>query len=386
MRTHPVTTGLGLGVAGLLLCGLGLVVEPRQTYASYLAAYATGLSLGLGALSLVMISHVTGARWFVALRRLTEGVAATLPFFAVLFLPLLFGLQELYPWIPPLEALGSRVRESVEAKRAYLNVPFFLVRAAIYFGVWSALSLCLHRWSIRQDREASVDFSRRQRALSAGGLPALALTLSFAAFDWLMSLSPAWSSPIYGVYYFAGAVVGALALLAVLALAFERAGLLTDVVAAEHYHALGKLLLTFVLFWTYIAFSQFFIVWIANVPAEVSWYLPRTRGSWGALALLLVLGHFALPFLLLLPRDAKRSPVVLASLGCWLLVMHYVDIYWLVLPELHGAGVRPHWLDLAALAAVGGLALAYGAWQLRGHPLVARGDPDLEPSLGHVRA
>lgn len=373
--------GLGVGLAGVLLCGVGLVTRPRDAFFSYLAAFAYGLSLALGALILVMIGHVTAARWFVVLRRLAESIAATLPAFALLFLPLLLGLQELYPWVPPLEGVEPAVREKILKKGAYLNVPAFLLRAALYFTVWTLLAELLRRWSARQDLEPSPELVRRQRALSAGGLVAVALTLSFAAFDWLMALSPEWYSTIFGVYYFAGGFLGALALLAVVAFGSERAGLLSGLVATAHYQVLGKLLLTFVIFWAYIAFSQLLVIWIGNIPVEVSWYLPRTRGSWSALGAGLIAGHFALPFLLLLSREAKTRPAVLAGIGAWLLLMHYLDLYWLVFPARDPGGVRPHWLDLAALAAVLGLALAYGAWQFRGRAPVPVGDPDLEASL-----
>lgn len=367
---HPggrqlVSRALALGVGGLLLFGLGLLLDPRQALMSYLAAYATMLSLGLGALTLVMISNITGARWFAPFRRPAEAVAATAPLFALLFLPLVFGLRDVYPWVPPAASLGPAAKASLEAKRIYLNVPFFLLRAVLYFAVWIATSLLLRHWSVRQEMQSMERPARRTRALSAGGLPAVGLTLSFAAFDWLMSLSPAWFSTIYGLYYFAGAFLGALALLAAVTPGAERARLLGGTVSGDEYHALGKLLLTFVVFWAYIAFSQLLIIWIADVPQEVSWYLPRLGGSWGGLALVLLVGQFGLPFLLLLFRGVKRSPRVLAKIGFWLLLMHYLDVYWLVLPQLWPAGVHLHWLDLVTLTAVGGLTLAYVGWQLR---------------------
>jgi hypothetical protein len=362
-----MAAGTVTGVLGLLLFGIGLRVDPHQALLSYLVAYATGLSLALGALALVMIGHLTGAAWLAPLRHAAESIATTTPIFAVLFLPLAAGLHRIYPWARPMSLLSEPTRESIEAKAAYLNVPFFLVRAAVYFAVWITVGALLRRWSICQVRERSDHLLRAQRALSAATFPAVGLTLSFAAFDWMMSLSPEWFSTIYGVYFFAGGFLGALALLAVVSSSGFRAGLLPTV-PEDSYHALGKLLLTFVMFWAYVAFCQLFIIWIADLPVEVAWYAPRLHGSWAAVALLLLLGNFVAPFLVLLFRTAKRTPAVLAATGGWLLAMHYLDVYWLLMPELHVSGVRVHWLDLATLAGVTGPALAFGTWQLRRVP------------------
>jgi hypothetical protein len=358
-----LAAGLVLAVLGLLLLALGLLFDARQALMSYLAAYAAGLSIVLGALMLVMTCNITGARWFAAFRRPAEAIAASTPIFAVLFLPLALGLSRVYPWAPA--AAGDR--------RIWLNAPFFLVRAAIYFAVWIAVGLLLRRWSPGPGAWAAERVDGRTRALSAGGLPAVAFAFSFAAFDWLMSLSPAWFSTIYGVYVFAGGFLGALALLAVVGPRAGRAGSPGAAASADDYHKLGNLLLTFTVFWAYIAFSQFLIIWIADVPQEVAWYVPRLGDGWRWLALVVLVGQFALPFLVLLLRSVKRSPGKLAKVGAWLLVMHYLDVYWLVLPQLHPGGIHPHWLDLAALCAVGGCAVAYVTWLLGRAALVPAG-------------
>ena len=354
------TAGWLLAVVGLLLCALGLLMNARQALLSYLAAYAAGLSIVLGALMLVMTCNITGARWFTAFRQPAEALAASAPLFAVLFLPIALGLSRVYPWVG---AAG-------DDRRVWLDASFFLVRAAVYFIVWIVIGLLLRRWSLRNAARRAERVDGRSRALSAGGLPAVAFTLSFAAFDWLMSLSPAWFSTIYGVYYFAGGFLGALALLAVAGPRSGGAGLAGAPAMADDSHSLGNLLLTFTVFWAYIAFSQLLIIWIADVPQEVAWYIPRLGGSWGWLALAVLVGQFALPFLALLLRSVKRSPRTLAKIGAWLLLMHYLDVYWLVLPQLHSGGIHPHWLDLAALCAIGGSAMAYVAWLLRRGALV----------------
>jgi hypothetical protein len=338
-----------LALIGAVLFAVGLLVDARQALLSYLAAYAAAWSIAVGALMLVMTCNITGARWFAPFRPLAESIAASMPVFVALFLPIAIGLPRVYPWA----GAGGR--------SAWLDSGFFLVRAVVYFATWIVVGLLLRRWSPARSAEPGARPDGRTRALSAGALPAVAFAFSFAAFDWLMSLAPRWFSTIYGVYVFAGGFLGALALLAA---ARPRA-------AVEDFRKLGNLLLTFVVFWAYIAFSQFFIIWIADVPQEVAWYVPRLAGSWGWLALAVVLGQFALPFLLLLLLSVKRSPSRLAALGAWLLVMHYLDVYWLVLPQLHAGGIRPHWLDLAGIALVPGAVIAYARWQHRRNPAAA---------------
>ncbi len=365
----------GVGAVGLLLCLLGAWIDPRQAAFSYLAAFACWLALALGALIMVMIAHCTGASWFVMMRRVTESVAATLPLLALLFIPILFALPELYPWARPLASLSDEVREAVAAKAGYFSTTFFIVRAVIYFAIWIGVSHFLHAWSVRRDRTPDPALVHRQRVLAAVGLPPVAFALTFASFDWVMSLAPQWISTMFGVYYFAGGIVAALGLVAVLDLALERAGVLAGEITPSHYHALGKLLLTFVIFWGYVAYAQYFIIWIADVPAEAGWYAPRLRGSWGVVAGAIALGRFALPFLALLSWQLKRRGASLAAVGGWLVLFHCLDLYWLVLPALHPRGVSLHWLDLAAFAGVGGAALAFGCRRFLAHAPTPQDDP-----------
>lgn len=346
---------LAIGLAGLGGSALGLLTDPHQVWMSYLAAFATGLSIVLGTLILVAITHLTGARWFDPIRRLALDVTGTLPIFALLFLLLLPGLPALYPW----------VHARYLPNRTYLNVPFFLARAAAYFGIWIGVGVLLRRWALGRSPAAALPPAPRERALSAVALPALGLSLTFAAFDWFMSLTPLWSSTIYGVYWFAGGFLGALALIALLA--FLGAGRASEDVRVtrRQWYALGALMLTFVLFWGYIAYCQYFVIWIGDVPAEVAWYLPRVRGSWGVMALVLLFGQLVIPTLVLLLHAAKTNARVLAAVSGWLLLMHYLDAYWVLLPELHPGAVHAHWLDLTTLAAVGGTTTAYGGWLRR---------------------
>jgi hypothetical protein len=384
-----IVPSAALALVGLVVWAVALVGHPEEALFAYLAAFVFAVTVVLGVLCLVMITHAAGAQWFVVIRRLAEGVAGTLPLFALLILPVLFGVGRLYPWVPPLAGLSAKAREVIHAKDAYLNVPFFVVRAGIYLAVWSALAILLRRWSFHQDEGRAAP---RERAVlvSGLGLMVFAFTVHFAAVDWLMSLSPEWVSTVFGVYVFIGGMVGGVALLVLLTRAAERGGALAGRVSSAHYHALGRLQLVFVIFWAYIAYAQGFLVWIADEPAEAKWYLARWDGGWRWMLWALIVGHFFLPFLALLSRRLKRSPSSLAGVAVWLLALHYVDVLWLVLPalaagSLGGPPAGPTWeylwIDLAALAWMVGAVLAFGAWRLAGRPLVPRRDPRLARSM-----
>lgn len=359
---------------------------PRRLQFAWLASVLLPLSLGLGALFFVLLHHLVGAGWSVALRRLAEQTAATLPWSTLLLapvvLPTLFGHGALFPWADPHHVAEH---ELLQHKQAYLNAPFFTLRWLLYAGAWTLLARWFTAQSEHQDRDAdprrTLDMQRR----SAPAMLVFALTTTFAAFDFVMSLAPEWYSTIFGVYLFAGAVVGFLAFLILLALGLERAGALSGVLRTEHLHDLGRLLFAFVFFWGYIAFSQYLLIWYANIPEETAWYRVRQESGWAPLSLSLVIAHFLVPFAALLSRHTKRRRGSLAFLAGWVLVMHAVDLVWLVLPALGGG---PRWgaLELAALLAALSLwALALLRRLARG-PLVAVGDPRLHESLTYSAA
>jgi len=367
-----------LGVVGLVI---GAFLAPRQLFPAYLVAYAYAVSIALGALIFLMIGHAMNAGWPVVLRRLTETIVGSLPALALLFIPILFGLHLLYPWTRP-EALSDEVaRHAVLAKHAYLNVPSFLSRTAAYLVVWVVIGERLRRWSLERDADPSANVDRRLRALSAGTLPLVALTFSFAGFDWLMSLTPTWFSTMYPVYWFAGGFVAALALLTVLTFAAQRAGLLPEI-TLFHYYALGRMLLAFVIFWAYTAYFQFFLIWIANRPDEVTFYIERARGPWYPATVALVVAQFVVPFFALLSYRLKHRPPLLAAVAAWIFAAHYLDVHWLVIPTF-----RPltpyHWLDAAALLAVGGACTAFSLLRLRGHAMIPVHDPALPRAIAY---
>ncbi|WP_437668707.1 hypothetical protein [Sorangium sp. So ce131] len=372
-----VAWSLGLALLGGLLLVAGAFVDPTRLFYAYLAAYTYAVSTVVGALIFLMTCHAMGATWPVAVRRLVEAILGALPALAVLFVPLLFGLGSLYgEWLRPESIEDEHVRAIVLHKTPYLNLPFFLVRTGIYFVVWLVLAALLRHGSLRGDARPELALGGRLRAISVAGLPLVALALSFAAFDWLMSLQPTWVSTMFPVYVFAGGFVAAIALLTVIAFASDRAGLLPGL-NTSHYYALGRLLLAFTIFWAYAAFFQFMLMWLADRPEEAEFYLHRAHGPWGAVSLALVLARFVIPFLVLLNYGIKRRPAWLAAVAAWILAAHYIDLHWLVVPDAPGERAPYHWLDLAALLAVVGPCVALAALRLRGKPLVPVNDPAL---------
>jgi hypothetical protein len=368
----------GLAALGAVACAILGAGNPKQFFFSWLVSFLFFLSLAVGALFFVLIQYASQGGWGIVVRRIGETVFATIPVMAVLFLPLLLGLHHLYEWTHP-EAVEHDAL--LRWKSPFLNVPFFLIRAALYFGCWSLIALFYYRLSHTQDATGDPAVTARLRRFAGPAIIVLALTQTFASFDWIMSLTPHWYSTMFGVYFFAGAFVGFIALLSVVAPAMGRAGLLDTVISAEHLHDIGKFLFAFTAFWAYIAFSQFFLVWYANLPEETVFFKARLEGSWKAVSILLMAGHFGIPFFYLMGRAVKRKGWTLAVGGAWILAMHFVDLYWQVMPTLHPEGLRPAALDVAAFVAVGGCFVAAASWLMRRQALVPVRDPRLAESL-----
>jgi hypothetical protein len=368
---------------GIVACAILGAANPKQFFFSWLVSFLFFLSLALGALFFVLIQYATQGGWGIVVRRIGETTFVTIPVMAALFLPVLFGLRDLYSWTVP----GAAEHDALlHWKAPYLNVPFFLIRAALFFGIWSFIALLYYRGSRGQDVTGDPGVSARLRRLAGPAIIVLALTSTFASIDWIMSLTPHWYSTIFGVYFFAGSFVGFIALLSVITVAMRGAGLLDTVISAEHLHDIGKWLFAFTAFWAYIAFSQFFLMWYANMPEETIWYKARIDGSWLRVSLLLMAGHFGAPFFYLMGRSVKRNGTTLAVGGAWVLAMHFVDIYWQVMPTLHPEGLRPSVLDVAAFVAIGGCFVAATSWLLRRQALVPLRDPRLAESLAFENA
>jgi hypothetical protein len=362
------------GLAGVALCAAGAALGREQFLRSYLVAYLFWCGIGLGCLAILMVQYLTGGAWGAVARRVLESGTRTLPLMAVLFVPLALGLGDLYEWARPEAVARDPV---LQHKSSYLNVPFFLGRAAFYFAVWIALARLLVRWSLEQDRAGDPALAARLEMLSRGGLVLYGLTMTFAAIDWAMSLEPHWFSTIYGVIFMGGQGLSTFAfVIPVLALVADRPPL-SHVISADRFHDLGKLMLAFVMLWAYFALSQFLITWAANLPEEIPWYLRRTRGGWWWLGLGLIVFHFVLPFVILLSRDVKRKAGAVAAVAGVLILVRFVDLFWMVRPAFEPAGLTVHWLDPVTAVAIGGLWIFVFVAALKARPLLPAHDPSL---------
>src|SRR5258706_3573027 len=378
------------GGAGILLCLIGLLINAHhreQFFRSWLLAYLFWLGIPLGSCAILMLQHLTGGAWGLALRRPLETAARTLPLMALLFLPLFFGLGKLYIWTSDDAARGV---ESSALRAHYLTTGFFIVRTVIYFILWIALPLILNLWSPREAPDPDPALARRFQLFSSGGLLIYCLSMTFASIDWVMSLDPHWYSTIFGLIVIIGQALNSLALMTALLALLATRPPLNKIVTADHFHDLGNLLLAFTMLWAYMQFSQFLIIWSGNTAEEIPFYIYRTHRGWQAVGWILIIFHFFIPFILLLNRRTKRTPRVLAMVGLAIVVMRLVDLFWIIVPH-HAQGRHldvsypiPHWLDLAAIAGIGGIWIWWFIFQLRKTALVAVNDPRLAEVTAHA--
>ena len=383
---HPVPGVVGrvapraliVGAIALVACVIGAVQNPTEFLRSYLLAFLFWSGVGIGCLSLLVIQHLTGGRWGLLIRRLLEAGSRTLPFVALAFLPILLGVSRLYHWADP-----SAVREDaiLKHKSLYLNPGFFAARAVFYFLIWGVVGYFLTLWSYRRDSGPDQRLERRLRGLSGGGIVLSGLAITFSSIDWAMSLDPHWFSTIYGIVFMVGQTLSAFTLVILVVFALSDEEPFRRFISKETVHDLGKLLFAFVMLWAYIHLSQFLIIWHANIPEEIPWYLRRIQGGWKYLAWVIVAVHFVVPYLALLPRSTKRNLPRLATVAAILFAARWLDLYWLVAPSLDRPRLSLHWMDLAAAVALGGLWLWLFARQLAGRPLVPQHQADLQPVL-----
>lgn len=362
------SVGLAAGLVGTVVLVVGAFLTGFDRFMqSYLFSYLFWLELGLGSLAIVLLHYLVGGGWGIAIRRVLEAGAKTLWLLALLFVPLVIGLPYLYLWARPEVVAADPL---LQHKSLYLNVPFFILRAGLYFAVWIFLAWRLTSWSRQSEYHLEVAPRRRFQRLSAFGLILYGVTVSFAAMDWIMSLEPHWYSSIYGMLIIVGQVLGGLAFGIALTPLLARYPPLADFMNPGLYRDLGAMLLAVVMIWAYIAFSQLLIIWSGNLPFEVTWYLHRSQGGWLWVGLLVFAIQFVLPFLLLLSLWAKRDARVLASLGTVILAMRLVDYFWHVMPSFFPAGFTLHWMDIIAPIAIGGLWVAAFSWHLQRTPLL----------------
>jgi hypothetical protein len=376
--------GLIAGFWGLLAGVIGAFLNVDQFLRSWLIGFLFCLGLSMGALGLLMLQYMSGGQWGLVTRRICEAATRNLPFVALLFIPLLFGLPRLYPWAVPGAAQTDHV---IQMKSLYLNVPFFIIRAIVFFAVWTLGSWLLNSWSAAQDRgEVAVHpaDTRRFSAISAPGLVIYVVTMSFAAIDWIMSLDPHWYSTIFGFILVAGQGLAGFALvIAVLSALSDVEPLATYLSARLHFLDLGKLLLAFVMLWAYFSFSQLLIIWSGNLPEEIPFYYVRFHGGWQYVSALILVGHFTLPFILLLSRDLKRRPNLLAQVAIGILFMRVVDLVWLVEPMFKHDGFPIHWMDVALPVGLTGVWVFLFARNLRSRPLLPLNDPFFKEAFAH---
>ncbi|HET6861841.1 MAG TPA: hypothetical protein VFH91_02305, partial [Pyrinomonadaceae bacterium] len=339
--------------------------------------------IAVGSLALLMLQHLTGGGWGFVIRRVLEAATRTLPLMAVLFIPIILGAHSLYPWTRE-EVLKEE--PIVAFKTPYLNLPFFSTRAVLYFAVWIVLAYFLNKWSLLQDRTAERRYTKNMRLLSGPGMVFLIISITFAAIDWYMSLEPEWSSTIYGFIFVAAWSLSALAFVIAVMAVLSKEEPMKRIVAPLHFHDHGKLLLALVMLWAYFAFSQFLIIWSGNLPEEIGWYLKRTHGAWGVIALSIVILHFAAPFLFLLSRRIKRDPNKLVIIAVVILVMRFIDLLWMIVPAFTGEHFHLTWMDLVAPVAFGGIWLAFFMWQLSKRSLIPINDPQYESVLEQAAA
>ncbi len=367
-----------VGIVAAGLTAFGAMSNPVQFFRSYLVAYLYCLALGLGSLGILLLHHVVGGRWGSILRKFLEAGSRTLPMLALAFVPLLFGMHELYEWSHADAVAHDPV---IAHKSLYLNSTFFTVRAAVYFLVWITLATLASRWSAAQEEGGGPAVNKRLEFLGRGGTILYAGTMTFAAIDWVMSIDVHWFSHIYGLIFVAGQVLTAMAFMVVVASSFAGRAPFERIMCADRFHDLGKLMLAFIMVWAYFALSQYLIIWSGNLPEETPWYISRLSGGWEHFGSALIIFHFVLPFVVLLSRDVKRNPRSLALVACALLVFRYMDLYWLVVPSFSPGVFTLHWLDFSAMAALGGLWIALFVQQIKGHTLLPLGDPMLAPEL-----
>jgi hypothetical protein len=371
---------LVIGVAGSVLLAIGAIISREQFFRSYLISYMFWLGITLGCLAIVMLQHLSGGAWGIVIRRVLESATRVLPLMALLFLPLVGGMHNLYEWSHGGESTTHSFKEY------YLSVPFFLARAAFYFAVWAVLTYYLNKWSREQDETSDPRLTRRFEALSAPGLILYGLTMTFASIDWVMSLNPEWYSTIYGMLFMSGQALSAMSFAIAMLVLLAGREPMSKVYLPTHFHDLGKLLLAFVMIWAYLSFSQFLIIWSGNLPEEIPFYVRRLESNWRWVGLILIAFHFALPFALLLSRNLKRQARPLSMVAMLIMALRVIDLFWLVAPDAPSGqqfGIHLSWMDLVAPVGLGGIWLAAFMRQLKKRPLLPIHDPYLERALGH---
>jgi len=381
---------LAVAVVGWILCAVGYFADPKQFFHSYLLGFSYSTSIALGALFFTMVQYLTGSAWSVTVRRFMETITSVLPLGLLLFIPVAIGFGYIYSYADTAMVHADPV---LRLKESYLSKGWFLTRSIIYLSLWSLWGYKLYSNSVAQDQTKSLENMHTASRWSAPGLLMAVLSGSLASFDWIMSLNPKWYSTIFGLYYYVGGAWAMFSVLILVCIGLRKAGMLNHTITLEHFHDLGKWQFALTVFWAYIGFSQYMLIWYANIPEETIFFRWRSFGQWGGWSLLLLFGHFVIPFLVLIPRASKRNTTILGAVAVWVLAIHFVDQYWLIMPNFNrhvgledDTNIHFHWLDIVTVATV---FASYGLffWQrLRSHALVPVGDPRFEQGLEFVNS
>jgi len=390
LRPPPVVKTIAwrsliVGVVFGVVAIIGAFMRPEEFYRAYLLGFMCWLGVALGSMAILMIRHLTGGGWGMVIRRTLGAAMRTLPLLALLFIPIILGMHRLYIWAQPLDNIADKhLREHLQnITKTYLTTNGFIIRAVFYFAIWNLLSFLLTKWSKQTDRPGAPDNTQRFKAVSGPGLILYGFTISFAAIDWVMSLDPSWVSTIFGLIILIGEVLSAMCFAVVVERILFNYRPMSEILKPDFVHDHGKWMLTFTMVWAYFNFSQWLIIWAGNLPAEITFYLKRLSGGWGLIGLTLVLFHFAIPFGILLSRRFKRDIRRLAWLAAWLMLMRYLDLFWIIEANFSNT-LRFTVADVIVPVAIGGIWLAYFFRNLAALPLLPAYDPDAHEVLEPV--
>jgi len=371
-------TFYGFGAVGLIASMVGYFLNSEQFFFSYLTSFAFFTSIALASLILVMIHHITKSSWGTVLRRIPESFIANIWIWSIFFIPVLIGMSTLYSWTNTYYIADDPI---MLGKIPYLNVPFFVARQFLYFGIWGYLGHRLYKVSVEMDQTNDWGLVQALRNLSAPGILIFALTIAFASFDWLMSLDAHWFSTMFGVYFFAMSFQALFPILILIVFWLHKNDILKNTIGKAHIYDLGAWFFGFTVFYAYIAFSQFLLIYYANIPEETLWFYHRLEGSWEIVTIALLFGRFVLPFFLLLNRDTKHNQKILVFTSILIIVMHFVEIYWIVMPILSHSGVDISWIDFATFIGLGGIFMGLFFQKFKKNNMVPINDPQLSASM-----
>jgi hypothetical protein len=370
------TIGISLSIVGLLIVSLGYFLDPARSAYNNIIGLTFLISLGVGSLFLVALEYAAGAVWSTPFRRVTEFLSANIYLLPLLIVPLLFNVTNVFHWTHP-----DPNDKALASKAPYLNLNFFVVRVIAFWLIWLIFHHFISRNSEKQDLNGNQLLTKRNIKLSVAFMPIFAITISFAAIDWLMSLEPKWFSTIFGVYYFSGTVLAALAAGTIFIVLLNERGYFVKNLSSDHYYSLGALLFAFTNFWAYIAFSQYLLIWYANLPEETIWFISRWQGSWKFISIGLLLVHFVIPYFGLLSQPSKMNPKRLLLMSGVILFAHYYDLYWMIMPSYSKDGAVLGWMEFGFPILIVGLVIIVFIIKVKSQNLVPIGDPKLKRGI-----